>query len=198
MVVDRVGLIGMTTGAAMMFGFGIVWLLMGLFRGRPLPIWFRLLLLATGAALATSIVILGKTASGLAAPSIPLTPDQIAADREIARRFYIIFGLEMVAIFLTVIVLRVLHYADYILSGIALIVGVHFFPLAPLLSAPVYYGTALGGCAIGVIGFFMDDAGIRQKVVGISFGLLLWVTAAWITWLGLAATSHVARNLSRT
>ncbi len=191
MVVDRSALIGIATGAAVMFGFGIVWLLIGLFRGRPLPIWFRLVLLATGAALATSIVILGRTASSIAPTSILPTPEHIAIDREIAHRFYIIFGLEMVAISLTVIVLRVLHYADYILCGIALIVGVHFFPLAPLLSAPVYYGTALGGCAIGVIGFFMDDAGLRQKVVGISFGLLLWTTAAWITWVGLAAAPHV-------
>jgi hypothetical protein len=198
MVADRSALVEITTGAAMMFGFGILWLLTGLFRGRPLPIWFQLLLLAAGAALATSIVILGGTASSIAAPSIPIPPDHIAIDREIARRFYIIFGLEMVAVFLTVIVLRALHYADYILCGIALIVGVHFFPLAPLLSAPVYYGTALGGCAIGVIGFFIDDASLRQKVVGISFGLLLWTTAAWITWMGLAATSHVAGTLPRT
>jgi hypothetical protein len=189
-MVDRSALIGITTGAAMMFGFGIVWLLIGLLRGRPLPFWFQLLLLATGAALATSIVILGRTASSIAPTSIPLTPDRIAIDRETARRFYIIFGLEIVAIFLTAIVLRVLHYADYILCGIALIVGVHFFPLAPLLSAPVYYATALAGCAISLIGFFIDDANLRQKVVGISFGLLLWTTAAWITWMGLAATSH--------
>lgn len=188
---DRSALTGMTIGAALMFGFGVVWLLIGGFRGRPLPIWLRLLLLGTGAALATSIVILGRTALSIAPTAIPLTPDHIAIDREIARRFYIIFGLEMVAIFLTVIVLRALHHADYILCGIALIVGVHFFPLAPLLSAPVYYATALTGCAIGLIGFFMDDANLRQKVAGISFGLLLWTTAAWITWTGLAAAPHV-------
>ncbi len=192
---DRSGLIGMTAGAAMMFGFGVVWLLIGSFRGRPLPVWSRLLLLGTGAALAVSIAILGKTASSIAPNSSPLSPEHMAINREIGRRFYIIFGLEVVAIFVSVIVLRVLHYADYILCGIALIVGIHFFPLAPLLSAPVYYGTALVGCAIALIGFFMDDASLRQKVVGISFGLLLWTTAAWITWAGLSATPHVVRNL---
>lgn len=192
---DRSALIGMTTGAAVMFGFGIVWLLIGLFRGRPLPLWSRLLLLAAGAALASSILILGRTASSIAPNSIPLTAEHLAIDREIGHRFYIIFGLEMVAIFVAVIVLRVLHYADYILCGIALIVGIHFFPLAPLLSAPVYYGTALAGCAIGLVGFLMDDASLRQKVVGISFGLLLWTTAAWITWVGLSAAPHIVRNL---
>jgi hypothetical protein len=81
---------------------------------------------------------------------------------------------------LAVVVLKAIHYPDYILCGIALIVGVHFFPLAALFRAPVYYGTALAGCAIGLAGFFVADPGVRQKVVGISFGLLLWATAAWI------------------
>ena len=38
---DRSTLLGITTGAAIMFGFGIVWLLLGLFRGRPSPVWLR-------------------------------------------------------------------------------------------------------------------------------------------------------------
>jgi hypothetical protein len=47
---------------------------------------------------------------------------------------------------------------------IALIVGVHFFPLAPLFRAPVYYVTGFLGCAIGVAGFFAaDDIRLRQK-----------------------------------
>ena len=109
-----------------------------------------------------------------------------------------IFGVELAAIFLAVVVLRLLHYPDYILCGIALIVGVHFFPLAALFKAPVYYGTALLGCAIGLVGFFMSDAGLRHKVVGISFGLLLWATAAWITWTGFAAMPRVLSNLLPT
>jgi hypothetical protein len=92
----------------------------------------------------------------------------------------------LAAIFLSVVVLRLLHYQDYILCGIALIVGVHFFPLAALFKAPLYYATGLLGCAIGFVGFFMADAGLRQKVVGISFGLVLWATAIWIALLGLS------------
>jgi hypothetical protein len=93
-----------------------------------------------------------------------------------------------------VVALRAIHYPDYILCGIAFIVGVHFFPLAALFRTPLYYGTALAGTAIGLIGFFMTDAALRQKVVGISFGVLLWATAAWISWIGLAAP-RAAHNL---
>ena len=184
---DRSTLLGMTTGAAFMFTFGAIWLLLGLFRGRPSPAWQRLSLLVVGIALGASIATLGLRASGIPLSETPLTAQQLATSREIGRHFYMIFGVELAAIFLSVVVLRLLHYPDYILCGIALIVGVHFFPLAALFKAPVYYGTALLGCAIGLVGFFMDDAGLRQKVVGISFGLVLWATATRIALVGLSA-----------
>jgi hypothetical protein len=177
---DRSVLLGMTNGAAVMFGFGVVWLLIGLLRGRPSPAWLRIALLLVGMALGASIIALGSRASRMARDASPPTAQQIATNRQIGLHFYVIFGIELGAIFLAVVTLKAIHYPDYILCGIALIVGVHFFPLAALFRAPVYYGTALAGCAIGLAGFFVADPGVRQKVVGISFGLLLWATAAWI------------------
>ncbi len=197
---DRSVLIGMTTGAVFMFVFGVVWLLLGLFRGRPSPAWLRVSLLIIAIALGGSIAILSVRASRIPRDATPLSDQQIATNRQIALHFYVIFGIELAAIFLAAAVLSAIHYPDYILSGIALIVGVHFFPLAALFKAPLYYGTALVGCAIGLIGFFVEDAGLRQKIVGLSFGLLLWVTAAWITWMGLfSATRSVStRNAPET
>jgi hypothetical protein len=185
-LMDRSSLVGMTSGAEIIFGFGIVWLLLGLFRGRPSPKWLRISLVLAGIALAGSIATLASRASGSPPNSIPLSAQQLAANGEIARHFYLIFGIELVAILVAVIVLNLMHYTDYILSGIALIVGVHFLPLAALFKAPLYYGTGICGCAIGIAGFFIADEGSRQKIVGISFGILLWATAAWITWQGLS------------
>jgi hypothetical protein len=192
---DRSTLLGMTTGAAVMFGFGIVWLLIGLLRGRPSPKWLQLSLLLAGVALGASIVTLGVRASQLPPNAFPVTAQQATINREIGRHFYLIFGFELAAILVAVIVLGALHYPDYILCGIALIVGVHFFPLAALFRAPVYYGTALGGSAIGLVGFFMGDVNLRQKAVGISFGLLLWTTAGWIACVGLSAVPRAVGNL---
>jgi hypothetical protein len=191
---DRSTLLGMTTGAIFMFCFGIVWFLIGLLQGRPSPAWLRLSLLAIGIALGASIATLEVRARNIPHGPSARTAQQLAINREIARHFYIIFGVELAAIFLAVVVLKALRYPDYILSGIAIIVGVHFFPLAALFRANVYYGAGLLGCAIGLAGFLVADAGLRQKVVGLSFGLLLWVTAAWITGLGLTAP-HMVRNL---
>jgi hypothetical protein len=192
---DRNTLIGMTTGATFMFGFGIVWLLLGLFRGRSSPIWVRVALLLLGIGLGASIFILSSRASALPHDVFQPTPQQIAANREITRHFYLIFGAELVAIFLTVVVLRLIHYPDYILPGIAIIVGIHFVPLAALFKSPLFYGTGLVGCVIGLIGFFVADPGLRQKVVGLSFGLMLWVTALWIVCVGLTAAPRIVPNL---
>jgi hypothetical protein len=178
----------MSTGAGLMFGFGVIWLVLGSFRGRPLPSWARISLQCLGVALVAAIATLAVRAAGF-----PRAP-QIASSRQVALHFYVILCIELGTIFLAVIALRAIHYPDYILCGIAFIVGVHFFPLAALFRMPLYYGTGLGGCAIGLIGFFMTDAVLRQKVVGISFGLLLWATAGWIAWVGLAAL-RVAGNL---
>ena len=192
---DRNTLLGMTTGAAVMFGFSIIWLLLGLFSGRPSPQWLRLSLLFAGIVLSASITMLGVRAYNLPLNLVPMTAQQLAAKREIARHFYLIFGIQLAAIFVAIVVLNLIRYPDYIVCGIALIVAVHFFPLAALFKAPLYYGTALVGCAIALFGFFMADAGLRQKVVGLSFGLLLWATAAWIAWIGLSATPKIGPNL---
>jgi hypothetical protein len=194
-LMDRSTLLGMTTGAAVLFAFGVIWLLIGLLRGRPSPAWLRIALLVVGIALGASIATLGLRASSIPRHAAPMTAQQVATNRQISLHFYVIFGIELAAIFLAVLVLGALHYSDYILCGIALIVAVHFFPVAALFRAQVYYGTALLGCAIGLVGFLMADSNLRQKVVGLSFGLLLWATAAWIAWQGLSAAPRIVGNL---
>lgn len=193
---DRAALLGLTTGASFMFGFGIIWLLIGFLSGPRLPSWLRISLLFVGVVLGVSIAIMGVRASGMMTSVFPPTPRQVAMNGEIRRHFYLIFGFEMAAIFVAVVTLKALRYADYILSGIAFIVGVHFFPVAALFHLPAYYGTGLVGVAIGLVGFFVDEPALRQKIVGISFGVLLWATAAFITWLGMTALRAMPAALS--
>ncbi len=192
---DRSTLLGITTGAAIMFGFGIVWLLLGLFRGRPSPVWLRVSLVFVGIALGSSIATLASRAPNMPLHVTPLTAQQIAANQQIQLHFYMICGIELAGIFLAVVVLRLTHYPDYILSGIALIVAVHFFPLAALFKNHLFYGTALVGCAIGLAGFFIGDEKLRERVVGLSFGILLWATAAWTVWQGFSAPRVLVNRL---
>jgi hypothetical protein len=149
----------------------------------------RLAILFGGIVLAASIATLGKCASTFPHRDVPPSAQQMGANRELARQFYIVVGIEFAAIFIVVVVLRALHFPDYILCAIALIVGVHFFPLAALFKAPLYYVTGSVGCLIGLAGFLTADNDGRQKVVGLSFGLLLWATSAWTVGSALISNS---------
>jgi hypothetical protein len=185
--VDRNALAGMTAGATIIFFFGAIWLVLGLLGGKASPGWLRVGVLLAGLALSGSIGSLGWRVSRLSQDPTPAA--KIAVSHQVGQSFYWIFGIEMAAVFVAVLVLKAVHRPAYILCVIAAIVGIHFLPLARLFGAPVYCATGLLGCAIGATGLFVADPGLRQIVVGLSFGLVLWATAAWIAYQGLAFTA---------
>jgi hypothetical protein len=180
----------MTAGATTIFFFGAIWLVLGLLGGRA-PGWLRVGVLLAGLALSGSIGSLGWRVSRLSQD--PTRAAKIAASHQVGQSFYWIFGIEMAAVFVAVLVLKAVRRPAYILCAIAGIVGLHFLPLASLFGAPVYYATGLLGCAIGATGLFVADPVVRQRVVGLSFGLVLWATAAWIAYQGLAFTANRPR-----
>ena len=168
----------MTVGATIMFFFGAIWLLLGLYGGKPSSLRLRAGLLLAGLALATWIGIAGIRTARQSRSAPPPTAKQAEIERQVGRRFGWITAIEGVAIFLAVALLKAAHRSDAITSAIALIVGLHFFPLAALFGASVYHLTGLLGCAIGITGLLISEQALRSKVVGLSFGLLLWFTSA--------------------
>jgi hypothetical protein len=171
---------GMIVGAAVLLFFGAVWLLVGLYTGRYSPGWLRTALLLAGLALAASIGVLTSRASHPTHIAPQPKAEQTTAGRQMGSRFGLIVGVEGTAIMLVVLLLNATHHSDYIVCAIAMIVGLHFLPLASLFGAFVYYATGLLGCVIGIAGCFVPQPVLRQRVVGLSFGLLLWTTAAVI------------------
>src|SRR5262249_1356482 len=147
---------GMVVGATIMFFFGAIWLLLGVFGGWPSPGWLRAGLLVAGLLLAVWIAIVVHRVSHVS-ETAPPTPEQAAVGRRIGRRFGWTTGIEGAAILLAVILLNAVHRPDFIPPAIALIVGLHFFPLASLFRRSVYYGTGILGCAIGGSAFFISD-----------------------------------------
>jgi hypothetical protein len=98
--------------------------------------------------------------------------------QQTGRRFGWITAIEGGAIFLAIVLLNVVHHPQFIAPVIAIIVGLHFFPLASLFGARVYYATGSLGCAIGMTGLLISDPALRMSFVGLSFGSLLWLTVA--------------------
>jgi Mg2+/citrate symporter len=164
-------LTGITIGSAIMFLFGVVWFLVGLSGGRFSPV-LRAGLPVVGLALAAWIAMLAVRAAHVSRNAPPPTAEQAAIGRQIGRRFGWINGIQGDAIFLAIVALNAAQRPDFIAPAIALIVGLHFLPLAGLFQRPSYYVTGLLGCAIGVAGLLIPEPSVRQSTVGLSFGLL--------------------------
>ena len=163
---------------AIMFLFGAAWLFLGIHQGQFVPGWLHIALGLSGLALATWIVTLAVRGACLHRVAPPRTDEQTVTRRQIRRRFILISGLEGAAISVAVTVFNLVQRPDAIGPTIAVIVGLHFLPLAKLFNASIYYATGFLGCAIGIAGLLISDPLLRSSFVGLSFGLLLWLTSA--------------------
>jgi len=170
-------LAGMMTGTTIMFLFGAVWQLLGIMGGRPSPAWLRISLVLAGLLIALWIAVVSKDVLRLSRAAPPPTVEEKAIGEQIGRRFGWVSGLEGAAIVAAIILLNVIHRPHAIAPAIALIVGLHFFPLAGVFSAPFYYFTGAVGSAIGIAGFLIPDVPLRLSFIGLAFGLLLWITS---------------------
>jgi hypothetical protein len=84
--------------------------------------------------------------------------------------------LEGVAILATSIVLQNLKRDDLMFPCVAIIVGLHFFPLARGIPVRLYHATGAGLLVAGVAGLLLPPAE-RPMVVGLSAALILWATS---------------------
>ena len=167
---------GTLIGCAVMFGFGILWIVVGLSGGRFSPGWVRIGLASAAGVLAAWIGLFTIRFIRGHQHAAPASPEQDMLARRIGRRFGLINAVQWGAIIAAIIALNVIHRTGFIAPAIAVIVGIHFLPLAALFRQPSYYATGTLGCIIGVIGFLIADDAARLSVVGLSFGLLLWLT----------------------
>jgi hypothetical protein len=85
---------------------------------------------------------------------------------------------EGVGILLAVNVLNNIGLHDAVTPAIAIIVGLHFIPIARGLPAPIYYGTAALLVAVGAGGLLVADLPTRIGLVSAAAAIILWGTAA--------------------
>ncbi len=184
--------VGIASGLFFMALFGAMWGLMstGYLRGGVQIAAFVLI----------GIVTLGLGAAGVAilrhAKTLPdwLSPREEEQGRHISTYFGIVFGTEFALIAVVAIWLSRLQAYPYIPAAVALIVGIHFFPLARLFRVPGYWITgtllcllslaAIAGLALGIP---LDGASPYHWTlfVGIGATLVLWLTGGYIARMGL-------------
>ena len=85
---------------------------------------------------------------------------------------------EGLLIFVAVNVLNQTRRADWTAPVIAIIVGLHFLPIAKWLPARSYYLTAALLVAVGAIGLALPAGRPRTTVVTVGAACILWLTSA--------------------
>ena len=106
-----------------------------------------------------------------------------APKAEAARRSRLVgiaSGVEGAAIFATAVVLGNLGMDAYLAPAIAIIVGLHFVPLARGLPARLYYGTAALLVLVGAAGAALPDPDMRRTLVSAGAAVILWVTSGLV------------------
>lgn len=159
-------------GVLAMLGFGLIWLVTGVAGFNPG--WAAIIgsVLAYAGLAAAAAVLVHRNREE------PAVPPTMPADWR--RRFNRVGMLQGGAIALVVVLLVAGGLPHLIPAAIALIVGLHFFPLASIFDLPIYRTTALGLCGVAVAGFFLSVTGqsqIGSAVVGLGCALILCLTA---------------------
>jgi hypothetical protein len=88
-------------------------------------------------------------------------------------------AIEVAALLIAANILEAYHRPDLMLPIGAVIVGLHFFPLARGIPAKLYYATAIGLLVVGLAGLLLP-ATDRAILVGLGAAIVLWATALTI------------------
>ena len=99
----------------------------------------------------------------------------VMRSREANRRYGILVGIEFATAFIGAAILGGTGAAAYIPVWICAVVGVHFFPLAPVLGDRGLYPLGVAMCVVAAVGLVTGLASdvAPSTVVGIGAGLLL-------------------------
>jgi hypothetical protein len=166
---------GIAAGAFLLTAFGGFWVFVALAEWKDRPA--GCLALATAVAGGLGGLSVRRFVLAARAPS----PD----DREAARKgrrmgivFAAIFSSEGGLIGLGAFLLARQGLPLWIPAMTALVVGLHFLPLAAVFDVPLYYWTGVAMCLCTVGSVFLVGPSTRLLVLGLSVGAVLWLTAA--------------------
>ena len=142
--------------------FAAIWFVVGVI-GAGLP-WAALVIPA-----AVSGALLGWGSRAAADSRVPAA--------HVGRLVGIWSAIQGVAIFVAVTICQNIGARDAIVPVIAIIVGLHFLPLARGIPVPLYYATGLALIVQG-LGAMLLPGDQRMALVGFTAAVILWVSAA--------------------
>ena len=165
---------GSVAGAAILTFFGSAWCIIALALWPAHPVW------SIPAGFVATIVLFALCVMRLMAlRNTPATDNPAAAakGKRAGMLFGIIFGTESGLIWLCATLLAHLGLSIWIPFAVAVIVGLHFIPLARVFEVPLYYWTGMLS-VLGMLGCsLIRDAGTRLLCAGLVMAAVLWLTA---------------------
>lgn len=189
--------VGVTSGALALSAFSILWAGFAL-QGLNAWSWWMVLILTAGATVALLAFGLTTLRAARRLPQTQETAEDQARGKRLSRGFNIVSGLEFTLIAVAVVLLISFKHPEFIAPVTALIVGLHFLPLAYLFEVRVY---ALVGALLALLG----GGALLALLLGLTLGslttwsVIIGLSTAGIFWLtALSLLTGVRRALSRS
>jgi hypothetical protein len=168
------------TGCLFFIGFGTIWVWMGLSATQHGSMISYGVVGVVSAGLLGMVVLLFRRAKEL--PQASVDSD---FERRAKRMFAAVNIIQWVSIVTAVAILNLLHMPEYVVPAIAILVGLHLFPLAGSFRHRQHYvtGTLLLAVSLAALALLP-----RERVAGVAAlgtGLVLLCSAAWTLVNGL-------------
>lgn len=189
--IPRTAASGTATGVFFMSIFGTLWAFTGILG---LQGWGVPLLLVTAVSIGIALFIGGVSLTRASRQlSNQVSKKDIMREKRTRLWFNIIFAAEGLAIVIAIAVCNATRHTELIPIIIAIIVGVHFLPMATLFRVRLYYFTGALLCLIAIITLLFVPSEVTigelqinvfMSVVGFGSAIILWGTGIGIWLMG--------------
>ena len=179
---------GSAIGTIFLSVFGLVWVLLALASLDRLHAGLAILFSCFVAVLLVLSISTIRRTRALARDKT-----NAARNKHINRMCGLVNAVQWTAIFIAVQLLAHFHRTNWIVSAITLIVGAHFWPLAYLFKARVYYFTGWVLVIWTIAAAFIFPANFMDAAAALGTGAILWLTAIKLTWDSVRSTQGLVR-----
>jgi hypothetical protein len=174
----------MTGSLLLMIVFTAIWVIIAesVIAGRD----YGLITIVLGAVIIYLVVNYGRLSK--LSHSLPTGQVDTEAEKAKTKKFYIILAVEGIAIFVVKNVLVNTGHNNLFFPCFALIVGLHFFPLAKLFNRSFYYAVGVWICLVAITGFMLTGMKLPVylpvAIIGIGCALGTAANGVRIVWEG--------------
>lgn len=103
------------------------------------------------------------------------SPDDSRPSFVFGRSYWIVVTLELLFLFAAVVFSIIAKRPDLIPIAFAVIIGLHFLPLAKIFKMPFFYTLGVAMVVIALVSLAIPDLGFRNLFTFSAIGLFMWV-----------------------